>query len=102
MAGLFLLGAFWVWSRRRKPQRRTTMELWKPDPTFYPSAKLASQAPPEKHAFVALLNPTYANRPDAIGVVDVDPSSSSYGKLVGKVEMPTTVAEWHPFAWKPR
>ena len=38
------------------------MELWKPDPTFYPSAKLASQAPPEKHAFVALLNPTYAGR----------------------------------------
>src|ERR1700720_367687 len=75
------------------------MELWKPDPTFYPSAKLASQAPPEKHAFVALLNPTYANRPDAIGVVDVDPSSSSYGKLVGKVEMPNIGDELHHFGW---
>src|SRR3984893_3957059 len=75
------------------------MELWKPDPTFYPSAKLASQAPPEKHAFVALLNPTYAGRADAIGVVDVDPSSSSYGKLVGKVEMPNIGDELHHFGW---
>jgi selenium-binding protein 1 len=75
------------------------MELWKPDPTFYPSARLASQAPPEKHAFVALLNPTYAGRADAIGVVDVDPSSSSYGKLVGKVEMPNVGDELHHFGW---
>ena len=75
------------------------MELWKPDPTFYPSAKLASQAPPEKHAFVALLNPTYAGRADAIGVVDVDSSSSSYGKLVGKVEMPNIGDELHHFGW---
>ncbi len=75
------------------------MELWKPDPTFYPSAKLASQAPPEKHAFVALLNPTYGGRADAIGVVDVDPSSSSYGKLVGKVEMPNIGDELHHFGW---
>jgi len=82
-----------------KPQGRTTMELWKPDPTFYPSAKLASQAPPEKHAFVALLNPTYAGRADAIGVVDVDASSTSYGKLVGKVEMPNIGDELHHFGW---
>ena len=75
------------------------MELWKPDPTFYPSAKLASLAPPEKHAFVALLNPTYTGRADAIGVVDVDPSSPSYGKLVGKVEMPNIGDELHHFGW---
>jgi methanethiol oxidase len=43
------------------------MELWRPDPTFYPSPKLASAAPPKKVAFVALLNPKYAGAADAIG-----------------------------------
>ena len=32
------------------------MALWKPDPTFYPSPKMAMEAPPEKLAFVAMLN----------------------------------------------
>ena len=30
------------------------MSLWRPDPTFYPSPKLAMQAPPEKLAYVAM------------------------------------------------
>lgn len=75
------------------------MELWRPDPTFYPSPKLASAAPAEKLAYVALLNPTYKGLPDAIGVVDVDPSSEGYGKLAGKVEMPNTGDELHHFGW---
>jgi methanethiol oxidase len=75
------------------------MELWRPDPTFYPSPKLAMQAPAEKHAFVALLNPKYAGKSDAIGVVDVDSSSSSYGKLVGQVDMPNVGDELHHFGW---
>ena len=75
------------------------MELWRPDPTFYPSPRLASQAPPEKVAFVALLNPKDAGASDAIGVVDVDPSSSSYGKLVGQVDMPNAGDELHHFGW---
>jgi methanethiol oxidase len=75
------------------------MELWRPDPTFYPSPRLASLAPPEKVAFVALLNPKYAGASDAIGVVDVDPSSSSYGKLVGQVDMPNAGDELHHFGW---
>ncbi len=75
------------------------MELWRPDPTFYPSPKLASAAPPEKLAFVALLNPKYAGAPDAIGVVDVDPSSSAYGKRVGQVDMPNVGDELHHFGW---
>jgi hypothetical protein len=29
------------------------MPIWKPDPTFYPSPRLAMQAPPEELAFVA-------------------------------------------------
>jgi methanethiol oxidase len=75
------------------------MELWRPDPTFYPSPKLASAAPPEKLAYVALLNPKHAGRPDAVGVVDVDPSSSAYGKVVGNVEMPNAGDELHHFGW---
>lgn len=75
------------------------MELWRPDPTFYPSPKLASAAPPEKLAYVALLNPSHARRPDAIGVVDVDPSSSAYGKLVGQLDMPNAGDELHHFGW---
>jgi selenium-binding protein 1 len=75
------------------------MELWRPDPTFYPSPKLASAAPPEKRAYVALLNPKHAGRPDAVGVVDVDPSSAAYGKVVGNVEMPNAGDELHHFGW---
>ena len=75
------------------------MELWRPDPTFYPSPKLASSAPAEKLAYVALLNPTHSGRPDAIGVVDVDSSSSSYGKQVGNVDMPNAGDELHHFGW---
>ena len=75
------------------------MELWRPDPTFYPSPKLAAQAPAEKLAYVALLNPTHEGRPDALGVVDVDPSSPSYAKTVGTVEMPNAGDELHHFGW---
>lgn len=75
------------------------MELWRPDPTFYPSPKLASAAPPEKLAYVALLNPAHTGRPDAIGVVDVEASSFTYGKLVGSLEMPNAGDELHHFGW---
>jgi methanethiol oxidase len=75
------------------------MELWRPDPTFYPSPKLAGAAPPEKLAYVALLNPKFTGRPDAIGVVDVDPSSPTYGKTVGQVDMPHAGDELHHFGW---
>ena len=33
------------------------MPLLKPDPTFYPSPTFATQSPPEKLAYVALINP---------------------------------------------
>ena len=48
------------------------MELWRPDPTFYPSPKMAMQAPPETVAFVAMLNAQNNGRPDALGVVDAE------------------------------
>ena len=57
---------------------------WQPDPTFYPSPKMAMEAPAEKLAYVAMLNPTLKGRPDAMGVVDVDERSKTYGKMVGR------------------
>jgi methanethiol oxidase len=71
---------------------------WKPDPTFYASATHAMKAPAETLAYVALLNPA-GERPDAIGVVDVDPQSPSYGQLVGQSDMPGPGDELHHFGW---
>jgi selenium-binding protein 1 len=69
-----------------------------PDPTFYPSPMDAMEAPPEKLAYVALLDPS-RERPDAIGVVDLDPASSEYGRLVGRTDMPGVGDELHHFGW---
>jgi methanethiol oxidase len=81
------------------------MALWKPDPSFYPSPRSAMQAPPEKLAYVALLNPNAAlnldgdGRPDAIAVFDVDAGSETYGQIVGRVDLPNTGDELHHFGW---
>ena len=75
------------------------MPLWRPDPTFYPSPKMAMQAPPEKLAFVAMLNASNDGHHDALGVVDVDPGSSGYGRIVGQLEMPNAGDELHHFGW---
>jgi selenium-binding protein 1 len=70
-----------------------------PDPTFYPSPKMAMQAPKEKLAYVAVLNPNGDGRPDALAVLDVDPDSTAYGSIVGRVEMPNVGDELHHFGW---
>jgi methanethiol oxidase len=81
------------------------MVTWRPDPSFYPSPRMAMQAPPEKLAYVALLNPNAAldsngdGRPDAIAVFDVDADSETYGQVVGRVEMPNGGDELHHFGW---
>jgi len=75
------------------------MPLWTPDPTFYPSPRMAMEAPPEKLAFVAMLNTGNGKRKDALGVVDTDRGSSGYGKIAGKVEMPHGDNELHHFGW---
>jgi selenium-binding protein 1 len=74
------------------------MPLLKPDPTFYPSPKMATQAPPERLAYMALIN-TKQGQPDAIGVVDVDPDSKSYGRLIGRTDMSKAGDELHHFGW---
>ena len=52
------------------------MPQWTPDPTFYPSPKMAMEAPPERLAYLAMLDPT-RQRPDAMAVVD------QYGRVHG-------------------
>jgi len=75
------------------------MSRWRPDSTFYPSPRMAMEAPVEKLAYVILLNASKDGRPDAMGVVDVDPGSKSYGTLLGKVDMPNAGDELHHFGW---
>jgi selenium-binding protein 1 len=75
------------------------MPLLKPDPTFYPSPRLAAEAPPEKLAFVAALNPPGAKNNDAILVVDVDPQSSQFGREIGRCTLPEFGDELHHFGW---
>jgi selenium-binding protein 1 len=74
------------------------MAQWTPDPTFYPSARLAMQAPPEKLAYLTILHAD-GTKPDALGVVDLEPRSSTYGKLVNRVPMPNAGDELHHFGW---
>ena len=101
------------------------MATWRPDPTFYPSPRLAASAPPERLAYVATMNPRTAypegaravhsravagdwrgrrgdggdQRPDALVVVDVDPGPPPTGRLVGRAEMPNAGDEFHHFGW---
>ena len=70
-----------------------------PDPTFYPSPTLAGEAPAEKLAYVALLTPGENGKRDALGVVDTDPTSADYGRLVARVDFPNGGNELHHFGW---
>jgi selenium-binding protein 1 len=75
------------------------MAFFKPDPTFYPSARLATEAPPEKIAYVAALAPDGASRPDAMLAVDVDPQSPRYGQEIDRLVLPNIGDELHHFGW---
>jgi selenium-binding protein 1 len=59
---------------------------------------MAMKAPAERLAYVALLNPKDGGR-DALGVVDVDPASPDYGRLVNRLDMPEANDELHHFGW---
>jgi selenium-binding protein 1 len=74
--------------------------IWKPDQTFYPSPKMAMSAPREKLAYVVVLNPKSngGSRPDALAVMDVDPDSSTYLDVVGRVDFGVG-DEVHHFGW---
>jgi selenium-binding protein 1 len=72
---------------------------WKIDPSFYPSPKMAAQAPPETLAYVAVLNPNGRHAPDGLAVVDVNPQSRGYGRVVSQIDMPGQGDELHHFGW---
>ncbi|MBV8402321.1 MAG: hypothetical protein JOZ58_26765, partial [Acetobacteraceae bacterium] len=48
------------------------MPTWTPDPTFYPSPRMAVRAPAERLAYVASFDPE-RQRKDVMAVVDLDP-----------------------------
>jgi selenium-binding protein 1 len=73
------------------------MATWTLDPTFYPSPRLATQAPPETLAYVASLDPT-RKRPDVMAVVDLDSESAGYGRIVGQTDL-AVGDEVHHFGW---
>jgi selenium-binding protein 1 len=77
------------------------MALLKPDSSFYATPGEAVHAPPETLAYVATLNTgTNGDRaPDALSVLDLEPGSDSYGRLVGRVDMPEVGDELHHFGW---
>src|SRR5215218_3942286 len=75
------------------------MATWTPDPTFYPTARTAMDAPREQLGYVAILNPNGSNRPDALGVLDLEPASATYGQLVGRLDLPNVGDELHHFGW---
>ncbi|MGI9370380.1 MAG: selenium-binding protein SBP56-related protein [Ruegeria sp.] len=70
----------------------------RPDSTFYPSAKLAMEGPVETLAFTLMLSPDFS-QPDGLAVVNVDPKSDDFGKIVHSVIMPEKGDEFHHFGW---
>src|SRR5260370_39450946 len=74
------------------------MAIWTPDPTFYPSPRMAMEAPSEKLAFLAVLH-AVGREPDAIGVVDLDPKSSTFWTMIHNTSMPNAGDELHQFGW---
>ena len=75
------------------------MSTLRPDPTFYPSPGMAMQAPAERLAYVTMLNVDKNGGHDAMGVVDLDPASPTYGQLVGQTDFPNGDNELHHFGW---
>lgn len=70
----------------------------RPDPTFHATAKLAMEAPAENYAYTLMLSPDFS-QPDGLAVVDVNPKSETYAKIVHTVMMPNKGDEFHHFGW---
>ncbi len=72
--------------------------LLRPDPTFYPSPRLAAEAPPETLAYVVTFDPGRTT-PDRLVTIDTDPGSPTYRQEVGRLEFPFVGDELHHFGW---
>jgi selenium-binding protein 1 len=66
------------------------------DPTFYRTAAEAAAAPGEQLAYVVAFDRA-AQKSDAMTVVDVNPASDSYGRVVGWTDVPGLGDELHHF-----
>jgi methanethiol oxidase len=74
------------------------MSVLRPDPTFYPSARDAMKAPPERYGYVGLLN-VGNEKPDGIAVVDLDPQSPAYSQVINTLDFPNIGDETHHSGW---
>jgi selenium-binding protein 1 len=76
---------------------------FRPDPTFYPSPRMAMEAPAERLAYVAAIDANAALKQpgghDALAVVDLDRGSPTYGKIATTCELPTIGDELHHSGW---
>ena len=70
--------------------------LLRPDQSFYPSPRLAAEAPVETLAYMVTFDPT-RKEPDGLVTLDVDPKSKGFGKQIGRVEAPNDGDEFHHF-----
>src|SRR6201987_6210039 len=69
-------------SRERSQATQEKQMSQTQDPTFYRTPADAIAAPPEKLAYVAAFEPAGRGK-DAITVLDTDPASPDYGRVVG-------------------
>src|SRR5215207_227776 len=65
----------------RSTDRERSRSMQQVDPTFYRTPGEAVAAPPERLAYVAAFDPAGRSK-DAMTVLDCDPSSSDYGRVV--------------------
>src|SRR5919199_3787231 len=82
-----------------RPRGEWQMARLQPDPSFYPTARSAMEGPREELAYVVTLNMGGRQGADALCVVDVAPGSPSYGRVVGRADMPKVGDELHHFGW---
>jgi selenium-binding protein 1 len=68
------------------------------DPTFYRTAAEAAAAPVETLAYVVAFDRAGLKN-DAMTVIDVDPGSDHYGRVVGWTDVPALGNELHHFGW---
>ena len=75
------------------------MPRLRPDPTFYPSPGARGRGAPRRPRLRRPARRRRNGKRDALGVVDTDPESPTYGRLVGQVDMPQGGNELHHFGW---
>src|SRR5438046_10765981 len=76
-----------ICSEKRRPTREVFMAQPTIDPTFYRTAAEAAAAPGEQLAYVVAFDRA-AQTSDAMTVIDVNPASDRYGRVVGRTDVP--------------